>query len=292
METSIVILLSFAIGLLFIGLAIPLIQRKIPPNGFYGFRTQKTLASTEAWYNGNQYSGKTFLVAGAVVFLSGIVFLILQLSGVALPINLALNIHLGLLLFSVAASLFASYRYIKKYGSMPETSTPPPDSDDTELESSTQNKTLTILATIGLALGLLLPFLYWSSVPDSIPRHFNAMGKPDAWTKHKSILLLLPGISLIVYIKLGVVGWYIGRNSTRNTILRNPQQQAKITRTCLTWIRLEIIWLFTYIEWQTISISLGESEGLGTTFMPALLAVIIGTTAVFAYQGYKASRSP
>ena len=53
-----------AAGLLLAGLSIPLIQRRIPPNGLYGFRVKATLENTELWYAVNAYSGKWLLAAG------------------------------------------------------------------------------------------------------------------------------------------------------------------------------------------------------------------------------------
>jgi uncharacterized membrane protein len=42
---------------LFVLLAIPLILRKVPRNGVYGFRTPKTLRSDEIWYAANAFFG-------------------------------------------------------------------------------------------------------------------------------------------------------------------------------------------------------------------------------------------
>ena len=38
------------VGLMFVGLSIPLIQKRIPPNRFYGFRTAKSLSDPKIWY--------------------------------------------------------------------------------------------------------------------------------------------------------------------------------------------------------------------------------------------------
>ena len=45
---------------LFALMAIPLILRKIPRNGAYGFRTPKTLSNDELWYKANAYFGRAF----------------------------------------------------------------------------------------------------------------------------------------------------------------------------------------------------------------------------------------
>ena len=56
--------LFFLVGCLFIGLSIPLINRRIKPNPWYGFRTPKTLRSPEIWYLANEYLGRLLCKAG------------------------------------------------------------------------------------------------------------------------------------------------------------------------------------------------------------------------------------
>ena len=65
--------LSFAlVGILFIGLSIPLIRNRVPPNRFYGFRTAKTLSDPKIWYEVNHISGNDLLVAGALITCSSV----------------------------------------------------------------------------------------------------------------------------------------------------------------------------------------------------------------------------
>ena len=52
------------VGLLFVGISIPLVLGKVPPNSFYGCRTTKTLSDPKIWYEANRMSGKDFLISG------------------------------------------------------------------------------------------------------------------------------------------------------------------------------------------------------------------------------------
>lgn len=55
-------------------IAIPLILQKIPKNGFYGFRTPKTMTgSDEQWYGVNREGGIGIFIAGSVSLLACIV---------------------------------------------------------------------------------------------------------------------------------------------------------------------------------------------------------------------------
>ena len=45
--------LNLVVGLLIVGLSIPLIRRRVKPNRLYGFRTPKTMSSEQIWYEAN-----------------------------------------------------------------------------------------------------------------------------------------------------------------------------------------------------------------------------------------------
>jgi hypothetical protein len=44
-------------------ISVPLILRRVPPNGVYGFRTNLTRSSTDIWYSANAFMGWALLVA-------------------------------------------------------------------------------------------------------------------------------------------------------------------------------------------------------------------------------------
>lgn len=70
---NLLIMVSFILtGLLFVGISIPLILRKIPPNAIYGFRIHKTLANPDIWYKANEYAGKQLAIMGTVIILSSV----------------------------------------------------------------------------------------------------------------------------------------------------------------------------------------------------------------------------
>ena len=63
-------IMDVVVGLIFLGLCIPLVQRKIGRNAAYGFRTSKTLASDKAWYAVNYGAAKAgvYMSIGMVIF--------------------------------------------------------------------------------------------------------------------------------------------------------------------------------------------------------------------------------
>lgn len=62
-------ILLVVVGLLIIVLAIPLAQRRVPPNRWYGIRLPSTLADEGVWYAANARAGRDMIVVGTVVTL-------------------------------------------------------------------------------------------------------------------------------------------------------------------------------------------------------------------------------
>jgi uncharacterized membrane protein len=60
-------LIFAAAGALFIGLGVPLLRGKVPPNQLYGCRTERTLADPALWREANRSSGKDFTITGILV---------------------------------------------------------------------------------------------------------------------------------------------------------------------------------------------------------------------------------
>jgi uncharacterized membrane protein len=73
----ILILTNFITGLILALISLPLMTNKIKPNGFYGFRTRRTLENPQIWYKTNEYAGKQLFTAGIFIslFSAGITFI-------------------------------------------------------------------------------------------------------------------------------------------------------------------------------------------------------------------------
>lgn len=78
--TQILASLTGGTGLLILGLAIPLILRRVPPNGIYGIRTKASFASESDWYRINSVGGRQLAVSGGILFIVGVVGLFLPAS--------------------------------------------------------------------------------------------------------------------------------------------------------------------------------------------------------------------
>ena len=73
-------LITFMVtGLLFIGMSIPLIKRKIKINHWYGVRLPQTMKNESVWYTVNEIMGKYILVFGIIIFVLSIILFLIPL---------------------------------------------------------------------------------------------------------------------------------------------------------------------------------------------------------------------
>ncbi len=96
-------------GLLLILVALPMIFGKVPPNRWYGFRTNRTLANQEIWYPANSYSGKLLLAAGAVISLAAIILALIP----GLSANAYAIVMVVVLTAAVLLAVVGSLRYLR-----------------------------------------------------------------------------------------------------------------------------------------------------------------------------------
>ena len=104
-------ILFAVVGLVLIGISVPLIMRKVPPNSFYGCRTRKTLSNQTIWYEANHITGKDFCIVGAVIFVSSLAMLLL---GHNVETNHAVVALLLILLLAMGGAAWHGLRAMKR----------------------------------------------------------------------------------------------------------------------------------------------------------------------------------
>lgn len=110
-QVTVISLMFALVGMLFVGVSIPLIRNRVPPNRFYGFRTRRTLSDPKIWYEVNHISGKDLFVAGVIIALSSLTTLALaqRWSKEEVAITLLL-----VMVFSVIGVLWHGFRVLKR----------------------------------------------------------------------------------------------------------------------------------------------------------------------------------
>jgi uncharacterized membrane protein len=103
---SITVAVFLAVGLLFVGISLPLIRRRVPPNQIYGLRVPATFADEWVWYEANARSGRDFFALGIVVMVVAVVLpFVVRIGESAYTLAMA-----GVLLVGTLASAVRGWR--------------------------------------------------------------------------------------------------------------------------------------------------------------------------------------
>ena len=145
-----------------------------------------------------------------------------------------------------------------------------------------------VLAALGVVFTILAVAYYWHVLPDRIPTHFDITGSPDAWGP-KSTLLLLPGVTALMYVLLTVACRF---PHTFNYPVRitpeNAQRQYRIALLVMRWFKVEIVGMLAYLEWAWIQVALGRTESLSAAWvMPVFVVVMIATAGLMMVLSYR-----
>ena len=130
---------------------------------------------------------------------------------------------------------------------------------------------LTLLVGVSIYL-----YLNWSSIPDMIPGHYNAMGEIDRMGS-KQELVVLPIIGWLMYLILTVIGkfpqiWNTGVSVTEE----NKERVYRITKNLLNTVKLIMVAVFVYL-------TINDSQVITLTvwFLPVFLIFEFGSMIFF-----------
>jgi uncharacterized membrane protein len=145
----------------------------------------------------------------------------------------------------------------------------------------TQTESLHIVISIA---ALLFTIIYlaikWTDLPQTMPIHYNTSGEADGWGS-KYVLIILPLVALALFIGFSILAKFPHKfNYLVQITTENAHNQYLNARLLLSWINLEIVLLFSYIEWKVIQGALEHSSRLGFVFF-ALIFIILGTVVYY-----------
>ena len=143
---------------------------------------------------------------------------------------------------------------------------------------------LLLLIIIWLTLG------NYSSLPDTIPTHFNFEGRADGWGG-KSEIFIITGTAVFTYLLLSGTGWALSVVKDPKTLINLPvsvkngisPEKAESLRLimvrCLYAMKLLIAGLHLFLVFGSIQTTFGQWSGLG--YWPLLFVVMILGLAFF-----------
>jgi Protein of unknown function (DUF1648). len=144
-----------------------------------------------------------------------------------------------------------------------------------------------VLCLVALASLFGLMLYYYNDLPKLIPKHFNSIGEPTRFGP-KSGILILPVAVFVIYLLMTILSRFPHLfNYAVEITPDNAEVQYKNAIAMIQTIKLTIIGVNFYITYFEIKISLGESTGLGSYFLPVMLTILFGVLAIFIYRSFQ-----
>jgi uncharacterized membrane protein len=113
-------------------------------------------------------------------------------------------------------------------------------------------------------------------LPDKIPTHVDPLGLPDAWTSRSS-LEILPVISVVVFLVLGVVATYssLAKHADQQDAAGTPPLEAMILNLIVA-IKAELLGIFTCL--QLSSLHAARHTGETSLFWSIMMWIVVAAT--------------
>ncbi|TXD76521.1 DUF1648 domain-containing protein [Algoriphagus ratkowskyi] len=143
---------------------------------------------------------------------------------------------------------------------------------------------LAILALWGLVIS------HYSSLPDSIPVHFNAEGLPDRFGG-KANLFLVPIMSTFTFFGLTFLNRFpeIFNYPVEITGVSALVQYRNMTR-MIRYLKMILVVIFGFIVFKNIQVAYGNQEGLGDWFLPIALAFLFLPLIYFISNSFRINK--
>ena len=153
---------------------------------------------------------------------------------------------------------------------------------------------LTLFDTIIEVTSYLALVAFWvmtlfafTTLPESIPTHYNGLGEVDGYGP-KATIFFLPVLGTVLSAFLTYI---IKKPETFNYTVEITEENALAQYTnstkLLRFMKLALLILFIVIDYKTIAISKGASDGLGKWFLPFTIALIFVPVVFSVYKSFR-----
>ena len=154
------------------------------------------------------------------------------------------------------------------------------------------DKLLELIGVLALVFMIGMPIMYYTDLPEIIPRQFKFDGEPTGEGSKVVIWwVLLTG--LVLYSALFILERFIRMNKKihEDEVAHELGGQREIIVQWLQFIRLFLTCLFAYMIYTLISTANGQIEGFHPFFIPVVIGVVLGSTLYFMYMAIQNSRT-
>lgn len=149
------------------------------------------------------------------------------------------------------------------------------------------------LAALGILISVTVRALVGAeSLPARIPTHFDLAGNPNRWGS-PTMLLMMPGAAISIYLLLTVVTKSPSAFNypVRVTVANRLRLQA-LALDMIAWLKMEMICLFTWIQWATIHAARHPEEGAPASMMPVALVAVFTTITCYIAAMFRVAKEP
>ena len=149
------------------------------------------------------------------------------------------------------------------------------------------DRVLEAVAIAALAYGVVLVLQAWSTLPDTIPTHFDASGNADGFGP-KGMIWLLPSISVVLVPAMLFLRRFPWLSNVPIEITEeNAEKQYGLIVRLLSLLACDISLVFTVLVYDTILIAGGGNSLLGEWFMPVFITGVIAPILWYFYAAFK-----
>ncbi|MHC0036224.1 DUF1648 domain-containing protein [Pseudoneobacillus sp. C159] len=111
----------------------------------------------------------------------------------------------------------------------------------------------------------------WSSLPDKVPGHYNALGEVDRWGS-KWELIILPIIAAFILLVTQILEKFPEvHNYPQRLNESNAERFYLASRKLINQVKNICIIIFSFILFESVSIALEWGGGFGKWFLPLII---------------------
>ncbi len=157
-----------------------------------------------------------------------------------------------------------------------------------EIDRSPQEAILDLVAIAGIVASFVIVISNWETLPDQIPTHFRFDGQINRFSS-KNVLWFFSLSSTFSFFLLKIVS---RRPHTFNYPIaitpENAAVQYRLALSMMYWLRAEMIWLFTLIQWQIIVAATSPGYGFNTLIILLPLVIVSCTVGIYFWSSWQA----
>lgn len=158
-----------------------------------------------------------------------------------------------------------------------------------EIPLTITDKILEVVVLLVLIGFWVYMILHYNQLPDIIPTHFGAGGKPDGYGG-KWTIITLPIVGTLLYAGLTIVSRYPHKfNYTATITEANAEKQYSLMVRMIRVMKIMVLLVFFVLDYQTTQIALGLPDLFGRWFLLLVFAMVFVPLFYFLIQSSKNS---